>query len=323
MKERTRAAAAPLPARANAQQRSIEHAGMLWLDVVEPTVANVAQLRERYAFDALALEDVLSQIQRPKLDSYPQEEYLFLIVQFPLLDKTQRVAGAGEVDIFVGRDYLITLHDGGLRPLRRLFTAAGSDEHARGQLLGRGPGYLLYRVIDALVKQTFPMLEQLDAAIARVEARSQGEEAEAAVRDLALVQQDAIAIQHILAPNLAVVRALEAGDHPFLQLNQPSYFGDLSDGLGTLADILSEQHATIGRLRATLDSLALQRTRVSARLLLVVVLALLPAILIAALFGMNLTLSLGQNALAFPIVLLVMIVVAVGSVAFARYKQWI
>jgi magnesium transporter len=323
MKERTRAAAAPAPAKAIAQQRSIEHAGLLWLDVVEPTVANVAQLRERYTFDALALEDVLSQIQRPKIDSYPQDEYLFLIVHFPVLDKTQRVVGAGEVDIFVGRDYVITLHDGNLRPLRRLFTAASSDEHARSQLLGRGPGYLLYRIVDALIKQTFPMLEQLDAAIARAEARSQGAEAEAAVRDLASVQQDAITFQHVLAPNLAVVRALEQGQHPFLQVNQASYFGDLSDGLNTLADTLSEQHATIARLRATLDSLALQRTHTSVRLLLVLALALLPAMLIAAVFGMNLELPVAQNAVLFPIALLLMIVVAIGSVAFARYKQWI
>jgi magnesium transporter len=324
MNERTRASAGPpASARANSQQRSIEHAGLLWIDVVEPTVANVAQLRERYAFDPLALEDVLSQIQRPKLDSSVQDEYLFLIVQFPALDKNQRVAGAGEVDLFVGRGYVITLHDGSLRPLRRMFTAAGSDEHARGQLMSRGPGYLLYRIVDALIKHTFPMLDQIDTTIARIEERSFGEQTQPAVRELAAARQDTIALRHILAPNLAVVRALEAADHPFLQINQPSYFGDLADGLGTLADILAEQQETLDGLRATLDSLALQRTRAEMRLLLAIAVALLPAILIAAIFGMNLPLPFSQSQLAFPIVVLVMLLAGVGLVGFARYKQWI
>src|SRR5262252_7256662 len=107
MKERTRGPAPqPVPARATPQQRHVEHAGLTWLDVVEPTVAHVQYLRERYGFDALALEDVLSQIQRPKLDSFPQDEYLFIVLQFPILDKDQRVAGAGELDLFVGRDYV-------------------------------------------------------------------------------------------------------------------------------------------------------------------------------------------------------------------------
>ncbi|HEY3229548.1 MAG TPA: CorA family divalent cation transporter, partial [Roseiflexaceae bacterium] len=163
MKERTRAPAPPpAPSRANPPQRHIEHAGLTWLDVIEPTVTQLADLRERYAFDSLALEDVVSRIQRPKLDSFPQEEYLFTILQFPVLDKEQRVAFAGEVDLFIGRDYVITLHDGSLKPLRRLFTAAGSDEHARAQLMGRGSGYLLYRIVDALIKQCFPLTERID-----------------------------------------------------------------------------------------------------------------------------------------------------------------
>jgi magnesium transporter len=324
MKERTRASAAPpASARANSPQRSIEHAGLLWIDVVEPTVATVSQLRERYAFDALALEDVLSQIQRPKLDSYAQEEYLFLIAQFPVLDRNQRIGGAGEVDLFVGRGYVITLHDGSLRPLRRMFTAAGSDEHARSQLMSRGPGYLLYRIVDALIKHSFAILDQIDTTIARIEERSFGDQAQAAVRELAAVRQDALALRHILLPNLSVMRALEAADLPFLQINQPSYFGDLSDGVGALADMVAEQQETIGGLSATLDSLALQRTRAEVRLLLVIVVALLPAIMIATMFGMNFPLAFGQSQLAFPIAVFVMLLAAVGLVAFARYKQWI
>jgi magnesium transporter len=324
MKERTRAPAAqPAPTRANPQQRHVEHAGLTWLDVIEPTVAHVQYLRERYAFDPLALEDVLSQIQRPKLDSFPQAEYLFIVLQFPLLDKNQRVAGAGEVDLFVGPDYVITLHDGSLKPLRRMFTAASSDEHARAQLMGRGPGYLLYRLADALIKQSFPLLDYLDLAITRAEERAYADDARQAIQSLAAARQDTVALRHIIAPNLAVARALEAGDRPFLRLNQASYFGDLADGLATLADIVEEQHETIVGLRATLDSLALQGTREGAQRLLLAALALLPMILVAAIFSMSLPLPITSIPFIFPIALLLMIGAAAGAIAFARYKRWV
>jgi magnesium transporter len=324
MKERTRAPAAqPATARANPQQRHVEHGGLTWLDVVDPTVAHITYLREHYAFDPLALEDVLSHIQRPKLDSFAQNEYLFAVFQFPLADKSQRIAGAGEVDIFVGRDYVITLHDGGLKPLRRMFTAASSDEQARAQLMGRGPGYLLYRILDALTKQSFPLLDHVDAAIARAEEHAYADDTRQAIRDLADARQDAIALRHIIAPNLAVARALEAGEHPFLRLNQASYFGDLADGLTTLVDTLEEQHETLAGVRFTLDSLAIQRTRESLRLLLAVALALLPMILVAAIFGMGLPPPIANLPFIFPIALVLMIGAAAGAITFARHKRWI
>ena len=324
MRERTRAPVAqPAPARANSQQRHVEHAGLTWLDVVEPAVAHVQYLRERYAFDPLALEDVLSHIQRPKLDSFPQGEYLFAIFQLPLADKSQRVAGAGEVDIFVGHDYVITLHDGSLKPLRRMFTAASTDEQARTQLMSRGPGYLLYRIADTLAKQAFPLLDHVDAAIARAEEHTYADDTRQAIRELADARQDVVALRHIIAPNLAVAQALEAGDHPFLRLNQASYFGDLADILTTVVDMLAEQHETIDGVRATLDSLAVQRTRESLRLVLAVALALLPMILVAAIFGMGLPLPIANTRFVFPIALVLMIGAAAGTIAFARSRQWI
>jgi magnesium transporter len=324
MKERTRTPAAQTAtARATPQQRHVEHAGLTWLDVVEPTVAHVQYLRERYTFDPLALEDVLSHIQRPKLDTFTQGEYLFAVFQYPLADKSQRVAGAAEVDIFVGRDYVITLHDGSLKPLRRMFTAASSDEQARAQLMGRGPGYLLYRVIDTLNKQTFPLLDQLDAAIARAEEHAYADDARQAIRGLADARQDLVALRHTIAPNLAVARALEAGEHPFLRINQASYFGDLADGLTSIVDTLDEQHETIAGARATLDSLAIQRTRESLRLLLAVALALLPMILVATIFGIALPLPFANIPYIFPIALVLMVGAAAGVIAFARYKHWI
>ena len=98
---------------------------------------------------------------------------------------------------------------------------------------------------------------------------------------------------------------------------------DLADSLGTLLDILGEQRETLGGLQAALDSLAVQRAHEATRLLTTLALVLLPMILIAAIFGMNLALPFERNPLAFPIAVLIMLAVSAGLVAFARYRRWI
>lgn len=309
--------------RANAQQRQVEHNGLLWLDVLQPTITQVSSLRERFRFDPLTLEDVLSKIQRPKLDVYPDEEYLFLVLHIPIFDQANRVAVSSEVDIFIGRDYVITLHDGVLKPLRRMFAAAGSDEQARNQLLSRGPGYLLYRIIDALVKQCFPMLYRVDDHLAQIETRIFSGNARAMVQELSFVRRDIIALRRILKPNMPVVRELEGHERAFLRLDEAAYFGDIADGLGKLWDMLEEQKEIIEGLNATLDSLTAHRINEIMKVLTIISVVLLPMTLIPSVYGMGLQLPFDQHPYIFVIIVLVMLSASGGMVAYFRYKNWI
>src|SRR5205085_2331387 len=153
-------------------------------------------------------------------DAYTEEEYLFIVLQFPVFDKTNRLAVPSEVDLFVGRDYVITLHEGDLRPLRRMFAAVGADEHAREQLMGRGPGFLLYRIVDALVRYCFPMLYRVDDHLSRLEANIFGRNVRATVQELSFVRRDIIALRGIIKPNLPVIGMLAAREYEFLRLDQ-------------------------------------------------------------------------------------------------------
>ena len=139
------------------------------------------------------------------------------------------------------------------------------------------------------------------------------------MRELAIVRRDNGALRHMLELDLAAVRALKEGELPFLQLNQAAYFGDLTDGLAALLDILQEQREIIEGLNLTLDSMTLLRTDQAVRLLTIVLAALLPMILVASILGMHIPLSFDQPAL--PIALLVMIGLGAGLVAYIRYKQ--
>lgn len=310
-------------AKASVNQRQVAHGGQVWIDMIQPDVAEATYLRERFSFDAPTLEDVLSKLERPKLDVYAEAGYLFAVLRFPVLDRDQRIAGSSEVDLFVGRDYLIMLHEGDLRPLRRMFAAAGSDEHARAQLMGRGPGYLLYRIIDALVRHCFPMLFRVEDQLARLEDRAFGRGGRALVRDLALARRDLIALRAILAPNLPVVRELAAREHAFLKLDGAVYFGDVVDGSEKLCDVLDEQQALAASLSATLDSLAAQRNGELLRILVVVAVVLLPLMLAVSVYQLIAGAPFAQHPLTFILLIVAMLGAAGGLVAYFRYKDWI
>jgi magnesium transporter len=97
----------------------ITHDKVSWVNIEKPSSADIEYLGENYNFHPLDLEDCLSPNERPKIDEY--EDYLFIVMHFPVYNRDQQVSQPSEVDFFIGARYLITVHDGSLKPLARLF----------------------------------------------------------------------------------------------------------------------------------------------------------------------------------------------------------
>ncbi|GAB4197445.1 MAG: hypothetical protein OHK0022_15760 [Roseiflexaceae bacterium] len=320
MEPRTRSLQAPpTTTRTGARRRELAHAGLTWIDISQPTAADVAALRERFRLDPLALEDVLSTIQRPKLELYSSNEQLFVIFHAPTLDRDNRIV-ASELDIFVGREVLITLHDGDLKPLRRVLAAVTSDDQLRAQLMGRGSGYLLYRLLDTLIKQSFPILYRIDDDLARLDGQVFARPAPGLLRELADLRRDHNTLRHILRPNTGLSDALRACQAPFLQIDPQRYFGDNADALHKLDDLLDEQRDVIDGTARTIDSLAVQRTNRLLRMLLVLGAAALPLLALLALVP---ALPLPSPLIAPAVVVLLALLAAGAVLWYARREQLI
>src|SRR4249919_4218096 len=131
--------------------------GLTWVNVVSPDVETAQALAERFGWHPLDVEDIVSKRQRPKVDDYEDDQYLFAVLHFPVFDKTvQRLNGA-ELDVFIGQDYLVTIPNRELLPVTRLFARCDSDVAFRGQLFAKGSGRLLYAVLDDLFDYCFPI----------------------------------------------------------------------------------------------------------------------------------------------------------------------
>ncbi len=312
----------PSPAVESSTRQVFEHANLRWLDIVQPSTEHVSQLREGYEFHPLHLEDVLSQLQRPKLDDNPEAGYVFMVLHFPVFDKIDRVSVPSEVDVFVGKDFVITLHDGKLKPLRRLVKTA-SNEQVRAQLMGRGSGFLLYRVLETMINACFPMVYRIDQHLDTIETNIFRVNAQKMAEELSFVRRDIIAMRRIIRPNIAVVRSLELRERTFLHVDEEAYFGDLTDGLGKLWDMLEEQQEIIESLNATLDSVTSYRINEVMKTFTFISVIFLPMTLIASILGMNVEIPLANHPLALPLSLMFMMLLGVGMFLYFRYKNWV
>src|SRR3954453_5985333 len=147
---------APAPPEPRVAEQSAH--GLTWIHLDSPTSEEATLLAERYGWHPLDIEDVLSRRQRPKIDEYAEDGYLFVVLHFPVYDKAVQRLNAAELDLFIGQDYLVTLPNVELLPVTRLFHRCEEDEELREQLFSKGSGYLLYHVLDDLFDYCFPIL---------------------------------------------------------------------------------------------------------------------------------------------------------------------
>ena len=300
---------------------SVTRGELTWINIESPGKEETDYLAQNYPFHPLDLDDCLSRIQRPKIDRY--DEYLFLVFHFPVFSPEARVTTPSQVSVFIGQDYLITLHKGDLKPLVKLFNQCQTDEEVRQEHFGQGSGYLLYRIVDRLVDYCFPILNKIGGNIEAVEDAMFAVKARGTVRGISTLRRDVISFRRIIWPMRAVIGGLEPKIRRFAKMDMEVYFGDTVDHLDKIWDALDEYKEIIEGLNDTYDSLASNRTNEVMRMLTVIATILLPLTVIASLYGMNVPLPFQESNYSFLIVFSIWAVVVAGMLVFFRRHHWI
>ena len=196
--------------------RSITERKLTWFYIEKPTSKEVEFLAQRFHFHPLDLDDVLSRIQRPKIDEY--EDYLFMVLHFPVFDKQNRITRPSEMDIFIGENYVVTVHcSGDLKPLAKFFQECETDKESRERYLGRSSGFLLYHILDRMVSSCFPILDKLTQNIDDIEDIILTKPVPETVREISLIRRDLISFRRVVHPQIAVIETLEREEYPFFK----------------------------------------------------------------------------------------------------------
>ena len=297
--------------------------GLTWLNVASPDVETAQVLAERFGWHPLDVEDVVSKRQRPKVDDYEDEGYLFAVLHFPVFDKAVQRLNAGELDVFIGQDYLVTLPNRELLPVTRLFARCESDLAFREQLFARGSGRLLYEVLDDLFDYCFPILDKIGHKLDRVEDDMFEGAAEDVVRDISNVKQEIISFRKVVKPERSTLRVLERRIDRFLPEELELYFDDLNDAVERIWDQLDNYKEVVEALESTNESVISHRQNDVLRLLTIISVTMLPLTLITSVFGMNVLYPGEDTSAAFWVIIAGLVATLTAMIAFFRFKKWL
>src|SRR4051794_15228264 len=300
----------------------VDAPGLRWINIERPRPADQEWLGERFDFHPLDYEDVFSRNQRPKVDEY--DDYLFIVLHFPRYDKKVARLNAAELDLFVGRDYLITIQNEPLQAVEYLFERVRNSEELREGIFSKGAGFLLYKIVDDSVDASFPMLRKMGNKLERIEEEIfAGEQTSEVVRDISNVKQEIINFRKIVRPQRSAFRDLERNKARYIAEDLDIYFDDINDASERVWDMLENYKEVVEGLESTNESAIAHRTNETFRVLTAISVIVLPLTLIASIWGMNVGVPGEQSLTAFWVIMGIMVLLLGGMIAYFRRRGWL
>lgn len=301
--------------------RALTSEKITWIDVEEPNMETLLPLKEKYGFHELDLEDCLSENQRSKIDEYP--DYLFIILHIPFYDKRKQRIVAEEVDIFIKKDLLITLHWAAPKSLLDFYNRVETDEEIRGKTMIHTSGYLLYEIVDDLFANLFPILDLIEANVSSLEQDAFIGEQRDMLKDILINKKNIISFRRIMGPLRTVIAQMEHKNKKFLPESLEVYFDDVLDKVEKIWNSLESLKELIESLQDTNESIISHTTNNVIKTLTVFSVVLLPLNLLAGLYGMNVALPWSQHPHVFFYLSGGMVVTLLVLLIVFKIKRWI
>lgn len=304
--------------------KTIAGAGFEWVHCSRADEATTAELGQRYGFHELDLKDALPPLQRPKV--VDRGEYLFIILLFPVFDRTAREIKISEVDFFVSRERLVTVnHDTAALPtLSALVEKVMNDPHARRELFADGLPMFFYRLLERLLDESFPMLVHVSQDIDTMERKLWDVKNKKMVFDILRIRTNIVEFRRAIQWHKVVIEDLIAEGERILETKQQAdYWSDLVVMTKEAWSFLESQRETVNALHETHSSLLSFHTNEVMKTLTVFSATLLPLTLLVSLFGMNVTVPFGHLESGFWLIVALCGAVLIGLLAFLKKKQWI
>lgn len=291
---------------------------LLWIDVAAPTGSEMALLRKEFGFHELAVEDAVKRHQRPKIDHY--DNFYFVVFYTLSIESRHDSILLRELDLFLGRNYLVTVHNGDVREIEE--TVARWRRNT--ETIGHNIGVLIYSLLDGIVDDYFKIVDYLSERVDTIEQQMFGEFDEQALQGIFSLKKQLQSVRRVVAPERDVVWVLSRGDITIFPRETAVYFQDIldhilrvTDSIDTYRDLLSNA------LEVYLTSVSNRLNQVMKTLTAITTIMMTDA-LIAGIYGMNFR-AMPEIEWAFGYLwaLGLMIVVSLSLASFFRHKKWI
>jgi magnesium transporter len=290
----------------------------VWLDLQDPQEREIELLRDEFHFHPLAIEDATRHHERPKLEAF--EGYYFIVFYCVSYDQQRSRLDTQAMNLFIGANYLVSVHQGEI--------AAIDDTIRRWKLneeeFGRDPAVLLYELLDAIVDDYFPVIDQLAERVENIEERIFERFSEDALQEVFGLKRDLLNVRRIVAPERDVLNVLIRREVPIFERSTILYLQDVYDHIVRITDSIDTYRDLLSSALDAFLSVQSNRLNQIVKILTITSIVLMTDALIAGIYGMNFEFIPGlHSAYGFWESIVVMIVLSVGLVAFFKWRRWL
>ncbi len=291
----------------------------VWIGLYEPTEDLLREVQREFHLHDLAIEDAHNAHQRPKFEQY--EDSLFVVL------RTAQMVGAptrvefGETHVFVGKNYVVSVRHGSLLSHVGLRSRCEATPH----LLAKGPGFVLYALMDFIVDQYFPIVEALEDELEVVEAEIFADHVS---RDATLriyqLKRELLAVKRAVSPLVDVCVRLTRFDVDLIPEDTRPYFRDVYDHVVRINEMIDNARELLTTaLEASLSLITVSQNESTKRLAAWAAILTTPT-MIASIYGMNFTYMPGLEwRWGYPAVIAFMVLVSGGLYFGFKRSEWL
>ncbi len=289
----------------------------VWLGLKEPSQEELKRVGEMFGLHELALEDAANAHERPKIEDY--EGSLFVVLRTTRYDDAKEEVEFGEIDVFVGSGYVITVRHGEASEL----APARKRLEDRTELLKEGPAAVVWAIIDKVVDDYAPVVDGIDQDISEVEQEIFGKGSDATQR-IYFLKREVIEFHHAVAPLLAPLEGLQYGARPQVPDELRNYFRDIHDHARRVDEqVMGQRELLTSILEANLALLGVQQNQIVRAISAWVAIIAVPTFL-ASIWGMNFDhMPELAESWGYPAALGLMLVAVVSLYAFFKRIDWL
>lgn len=297
--------------------------GVLWVDF-ENTVPSDDEpiMRQVFDFHPLAIDDALQESHVPKIDDW--DNYLYIVLHAVSFDlQNGGDITTHELDIFLGKNYVVTHHDDPIQAVDRVWAAVQRDD----RYVKNGADRLLYRLTDEVIASFMPVIDEIDDAVDRAEDQIFDKPDPLTLEHIFTLKRATLHLRRIIGPQREVLNKMARDDYAVIDARERIYFRDIYDHLVRLYDITESIRDLVGGALDTYLSVVNNRMNDIMKTLTVITTLFMPISFIASFFGMNFfqpvaALNTWTDRPVFILVLLITISLPVAMFFWIRRRGW-
>lgn len=321
--------------------QTVVHQGLSFVNVTKPTDFEMKFLKTTYYFNPLNLEDYAHKAQIPKIENH--KKYDLVVLRFPLFSENvpqdshqygvrlpifhannnkKRRLMSSYVNFFISKEYVIALHDGLLPQINRIFSLCQKSLHNRTEYMSQGSAFLTYKLIDALVDDCFPPINEITATIDKIDKDLEHKQSQKTLEEISATRRNLVVFHTMIKPILPLFHQLKNGEHKELNGMMQPFWSNILDHLQKIMDRVEDNQELIEGISESNESLLSSHSNQIIKVLTIFSAIILPLNLLASVYGMNVNLPFTDDPFIFWKMILLMILTTLSMLVAFTYKKW-